>query len=69
LELLIAPGGYDQIELIEMQINTTQNQTKKGKLDSDVLLITNEVNAILSDPVKYLDTYGERTFFLELLQI
>jgi prepilin-type N-terminal cleavage/methylation domain-containing protein len=59
VELLIVVAAMAGLALVGMQISKNQNQTfTKGNFDSDVLLTTNEINAILSDPVKCLATIG-----------
>lgn len=59
VEIMIATAALGGLALVGMQL--TKNQTKsstKANLDSETILITNEIVAILSDPTKCLTTLG-----------
>lgn len=59
IELMIVVAGLAGVAVVGMQLQKTQERSSsKGKLESDILLTTNEINAILSDPAKCLTTLG-----------
>ncbi len=61
VELLIVSAGLLGIAVVGMQISKSQNASAvKSKFDSDIILTTNEINAILSDPAKCLATLNGR---------
>lgn len=62
IELMIVVAGLAGVALIGMQISKVQNRTSaKSAIESDMLLTTNEINAILSDPVKCLATLNGKS--------
>lgn len=59
VELMIVAAGLAGLAYVGMQLTKSQTKsTAKGSFDTEVLLITNEINAILSDPAKCLATLG-----------
>lgn len=70
VELLIVVAGLAVVAVVSMQIQKNQNKTSaKGNFDSDVLLTTNEINAILSDPTKCFSTLGGKNALSEVTGI
>jgi prepilin-type N-terminal cleavage/methylation domain-containing protein len=58
VEILIAAAMMGGLSLVLMQMNkTTVKSTAKSQFDTDVLLTTNEINGILSNPVQCLATF------------
>lgn len=58
-ELLIVVGLLGGLSLVVMNITKQSNKSSsKLQFDTDVTLTTNEINGILSDPVKCLSTFA-----------
>jgi len=58
-ELMIVVALLGGLSLVVMNITKQSNKSSaKLQFDTDVTLTTNEINAILSDPVKCLTTFG-----------
>ncbi len=59
VEVMIVAGLLGGLAMVVMQITKTSTKsTAKFSFDTDIIQITNEINAILSDPVKCLTTIG-----------
>lgn len=59
LELMIVGAALAGFALVGMQITKSSHRsTTKAAFDSDILLTTNEINSILSDPARCLATVG-----------
>jgi prepilin-type N-terminal cleavage/methylation domain-containing protein len=57
VEIMIAAAMVGGLSLVLLQMNkVTVKSTAKSQFDTDVLLTTNEINGILSDPIKCLAT-------------
>lgn len=59
VEIMIASAALAGLSLVAMQMTQTQTKsTTKASFDSEKLLIKNEINGILSDPIKCVATFG-----------
>lgn len=59
VEVLIAAAALAGLALVGMQLTKTQTKSGvKASFDNETLLITNEINGILSDPAKCLATFA-----------
>ncbi len=59
VELMLVAAGLAGLAYVGMQMTKTQiKSVVKGQLDSDILLTTNEIVGILSDPAKCMATLG-----------
>lgn len=59
VEVMIAAAVLGGLVLFGMQFMKSQTKsTAKNAFDSEMLLITNEINGILSDPAKCLNSFG-----------
>ena len=62
VELLIVIGMLSGVSLVVMNISKqTTKSSSKYQFDSEIMLITNEINGILSDPNKCLTTFTNAT--------
>jgi prepilin-type N-terminal cleavage/methylation domain-containing protein len=61
VEIMIAAAVLGGLAVVGMQMTKTQaKSTLKASFDSETILITNEIVAILSDPNKCLNTLGAK---------
>lgn len=67
VEVMVTAGILGVLAIVGMQLTKTQTKsTVKSSFDSEILLINNEINALLSDPQKCLAAFGGKNAELEL---